>query len=73
MKAVATRVLLLLLVVCMIIPFASCANGDKTGTEESGKGQTEAQTDAYFPEVEKTNYNRDFTAIYCSDIFRNGY
>ena len=73
MKAVATRVLLLLLVVCMIIPFASCANGDKTGTEESGKGQTEAQTEAYFPEVEKTNYNRDFTAIYCSDIFRKGY
>lgn len=73
MKSVATRVLLLLLVVCMVIPFASCANGDKQGTDESGKDQTEAGTDDYFPDVEKTNYNRNFTATYCSDIFRKGY
>ena len=40
MKSVATLILLLLLVVCMVIPFASCANGDKQGTDESGKDQT---------------------------------
>lgn len=73
MKATPKRILLLLLAICMIIPMASCAETNEPGTKDTDADQVETETEAYFPDVERTDYNRDFTAIYCSDTFRKGY
>ena len=75
MKSVNCKLLALVLAALMILPMlAAC------GQTNEGSGDTNAATDAVTeavtekgPAVSKNNYNEEFTVIYCSDTFNEGY
>ncbi len=77
MKSVTKKILALLLAVLMVLPLAACAEaGDQPGNDESQSQagvETEGETERQ-PTVEKKDYDgAEFVAVYCSDIFNNGY
>ena len=77
MKSVLTKALLLVLCLAMIIPFTACGETTETpdgkGTSaNTSAGEAEAETENK-PFVEKNNYDEEFVAAYCSDIFQKGY
>jgi ABC-type glycerol-3-phosphate transport system substrate-binding protein len=73
MKSQLTRLLALLLAGLMILPAASCATGGGD-TETKGPGETVAETEedtGYKPNIQKTNYNADFTVIGTHTVIRS--
>ena len=76
MKSVTLKVLALLLAALMILPMlAACGEtteDPKDDGTQAGEDATEAVTDNK-PAVDKTNYDAEFTAIYCADTFNEGY
>lgn len=78
MKSAIIKALCLLLTLCLLIPFASCGeNNENPGNEtaagtngDAGNGEVETVRKPY---VEKANYNEQFTALYCGDMFPKGY
>ena len=75
MKSVTIKILALLLAACMILPMlAACGEvvEDPATQETAGENVTEGETDRV-PLVQKNNYDKEFTAIYCADTFNEGY
>ncbi len=77
MKTVsATKLIALLLALCMLaLPMFACAENGEDPIETEAKGTTaesEGETERQ-PTVAKTDYDKEFTAVYCADIFREGY
>lgn len=80
MKSGLMKALSILLVLCMLIPMAACGvnsegkdekdskNDNAAGTNENGEAVTERT-----PYVSKAEYDEEFVALYCSDIFAKGY
>ncbi|MBQ9780873.1 MAG: hypothetical protein IJW00_08005 [Clostridia bacterium] len=80
MKSAITKVLCLLLTLCMLIPLAACGEnnetpgGDETVAGTQGDaGNNEEEVTERKPYVESAKYDEEFVALYCSDIFRKGY
>ena len=75
MKSVTIKILALLLAALMVLPMlAACGeNVEETGGEATqGEIVTEATTEKK-PAIEKQNYKAEFSVIYCSDTFNEGY
>lgn len=75
MKSVFLKAASLLLALLMILPLFACSNGeDGTNTDApTGEANSEAGTESFFPDIQENNYGEEFTAISCTDTFRNGY
>ena len=75
MKSVTIKILALLLAAVMVLPMlAACGEvvDDPVGQETVGENVTEGETERV-PAVQKNNYDAEFTVIYCSDTFNEGY
>ncbi len=77
MKPATKRLLAFLLAAVMVVlPMVACGenteNGE-TGKESSSGTAGESVEETKGPSVEKKDYDAEFTVIYCSDTFRNGY
>ena len=72
MKSVTIKILALLLAALMILPMlAACGETDEGPATE---GQTDAESEpGRVPSVEKKEYDKEFTALYCADTFNEGY
>ncbi len=78
MKSAIIKVLCLLLTLCLLIPFASCGEsnenpGNETAAGTKGEGGSNEAETVRKPYVEEADYNEEFVALYCSDIFKKGY
>lgn len=83
MKSALIKALCLLLTLCMLIPFAACGENTETppATDETKGEGTQGEVDTIVeeeetertPHVAEADYDEDFVALYCSDIFRTGY
>ena len=78
MKSAMTKILALLLASLMVLPMlAACGETIENPTpDESGTANqavTEEADTEKKPTVAKKDYDEEFTAIYCVDIFKDGY
>ncbi len=80
MKSAITKALCLLLTLCLLIPLAACGESNDNPTVDETKAGTQGEADTNKeevterkPYVEEANYDEEFVALYCSDIFRKGY
>ncbi|MBQ9151475.1 MAG: hypothetical protein IJX72_04430 [Clostridia bacterium] len=75
MKSVTMKILALVLAALMVLPMlAAC--GETTDGPDTGDAGTDAVTEGVTerkPTVDKTDYNAEFTALYCADTFKEGY
>lgn len=75
MKKNAVSVICLLLSLLMMLPMTSCADAPvEDGTAYESAGDTAAETDE--PEtmpVERVDYGKEFTVLYCHDTYPAGY
>ncbi len=77
MKSVMKKLLALALVALMVLPLlVACAETGENNETESVDGAATAapgEETRPGPTVATNNYDSEFVAIYCSDIFNNGY
>ncbi|MCQ2430648.1 MAG: hypothetical protein MJ192_09995 [Clostridia bacterium] len=74
MKSVFLKAAALLLAICLVVPLAACSNGeDGKETQEESGAATEAGTESFFPDIKEADYGEEFTALACTDTFRQGY
>lgn len=76
MKSALIKVLLLVLCVAMVIPFAACGETTEDPSDTSANTNAGEVTEAVTenkPYVGTANYDEEFVAVYCSDTFQKGY
>ncbi len=84
MKSALIKALCLLMTLCLLIPFAACGESTENepapqesqdnGTQgEAGTVKEEEEETERTPYVAEADYDEEFVALYCSDMFREGY
>ena len=74
MKSVTLKIMVLLMAALLVLPMLAACGNATDGTTDTTAGQvTENGETERVSSVEKKNYDKEFTAIYCADTFNKGY
>ena len=73
MKSVTIKLLALLLAAVMILPMLAACGDTGDGNTDTTAGDVSEGDTQRVSAIEKKNYDKEFTAIYCADTFNEGY